>query len=289
MQFFLDQLVNGLTAGAEYALIAAGLALVFGVVQIVNFAQGEFYMLGSYLFFILQTSLGLPYIPMAMLTLIAMACFGALFYYAIVLRVLNHSWQVQLVATLAVSMLLLNLAIVLAGTTPRLTESPFSNIVLSLGDMRVSAQRIIVLFAAIASFTLLYVWLKFTKTGKAMRAISQNREAAEVSGIPVKKVGLYAVVAASLLAGVGSVTISPLYSLQPTMGTLLIIKAFAAVIMGGFGNVTGTILSALFLGVVEAFGVGFVSSDYADVIVFAVMIAVLMFKPHGLFGKVARA
>ena len=289
MQLWLDQLANGLTAGAEYALMAAGLTLIFGVLEIVNFAHGEFYMLSAYMLYLFQTQCGLPYGPAALLAIVGMGVFGAIFYLLVVQRILNRGWQVQLVATLAVSMLMLNLAIVLAGPTPRLTSSPYAAMILVLGPVRLSLQRILVLVGAGLSFSVLFAFLKYSKMGKAMRAVAQNREAAAVTGIPVQRVGLYAVVAGSALAGVAGVTISPLYNLQPSMGTMLIIKAFASVIMGGFGNVPGAIICAFVLGLAEAFGVTVIGSDYADVLVFGVMIAVLLFRPSGLFGRVARA
>jgi branched-chain amino acid transport system permease protein len=289
MQVLLDQLANGLTRGAEYALVAAGLALIFGVVQIVNFAHGEFYMVGAYFLFVAESVLGLPYELGALLSILAMGVFGALFFEVVIRRIIGKGWQTQLVATVAASVLLVNSSIVLAGSVPQTVVSPLSGTILSLGNVHFSAQRLLVLVLAVIAFAALYAVLRYTKVGKAMRAISQNRDAATVVGIPVNRIALAAVVVGSMLAGVAAATIPPLSNVSPTMGGILTLKAFAAVVMGGFGNVTGAIVSAIVLGVVEALGVGYLSSEYGDAIVFGAMIIVLLFRPHGLFGRAVRA
>jgi branched-chain amino acid transport system permease protein len=289
MQLFIDQLVNGLTAGSEYALIAAGLALIFGVVEIVNFAHGELYMLGAYFLYVAQTYLNLPYGLALLVELVMMAGLGVVFYLLVIRRILNRGWQVQLVATLAVSILLINLVIVTAGALPKSVNSSLAYQIVTLGSLRLSVQRILVLGTALVAFAALASFLKYTKTGRAMRALAQNREAAAVVGVPVQRIGLVAVVVASLFCGLASGTIAPLHNVEPTMGTIVIIKAFAAVIMGGFGNVTGAVVSAFFLGLTEAFAIGYISSAYADAIVFAVMIVVLLLRPNGVFGRAVRA
>jgi branched-chain amino acid transport system permease protein len=289
MQVLLDQITNGLTRGAEYALVAAGLALIFGVVQIVNFAHGEFYMVGAYFLFVAQAVMGLPYALGALTAILAMTIFGGVFYVLVIERIIGKGWQTQLVATLAASVLLVNVAIVLAGSVPQTVVSPLSDAILSIGTVHFSAQRLLVLVLAIIAFAALYVFLRFTKVGKAMRAISQNRDAAVVVGIPVNRMALAAVIVGSALAGVAAVTIPPLSNVSPTMGSIVTLKAFAAVVMGGFGNVSGAVVSALILGIVEALGVGFISSEYGDAIVFGAMILVLLVRPYGLFGRPLRS
>jgi branched-chain amino acid transport system permease protein len=284
----IEQLINGVTLGAQYALVAAGLSLIFGVLGIVNFAHGEFFMLGAYMLYIAETPMGLNYPASALVVVVGMGLFGAVYYGVVLARIINHSWQVQLVATLATSLLMVNLAIVLAGPTPRLVDSPWSDAHVSIFGGQVSVQRLIVITTSAIAFLAMYLYLKHAKLGKAMRAVAQNKDAADVVGIPVRRVGLVAVVAGAALAGVAAVTIAPLNNLQPTMGQLLTIKAFAAVIMGGFGNVTGAILSAVVLGMVEALTAGYLTTDYADLVVFGVMLLVLLVRPSGIFGKVAR-
>ncbi len=289
MTYLVDLLLNGLTLGAEYALVAAGLALIFGVLEIVSFAHGELFMVAGYLLYVFITRGRVAYWAAAPAVVLGMIAVGALFYAIVVRRILNRGWQVQLVATLAVSIVLVNGTIVVMGSSPKLVSSPLSEVILRLGSVRLSEQRLLVVGAAIVAFAGLYGVLQHTKTGKAMRAVAQNREAAMVVGIPIQRIGLAAVVTSSALAGVAAATIAPLYNLQPTMGQLVIVKAFAAVIMGGFGNVTGAIVAAAVLGVVEALTIGYVTSDYADVLVFGVMLLTLLFRPQGLFGRIVRA
>jgi branched-chain amino acid transport system permease protein len=161
-----------------------------------------------------------------------------------------------------------------------------------LQEVRVAARSVMrsrfVSVLAVVAFALLYVLLRFTKIGKAMRAISQNREAAIVVGIPPDRVALAAVTLGSLLAGVAAATIPPLSNVSPTMGAILTLKAFAAVVTGGFGNVVGAVVSAIALGIIEALGVGYISSEYGDAIVFGAMILILLLRPHGLFGRPTR-
>jgi branched-chain amino acid transport system permease protein len=288
MQFLLDALVNGVILGSQYALIAAGLALIFGVAGIVNFAQGELYMVGAYALYVGQASLGLPYWLAAIGSVVFMMVFGVGFYTAIVRPVAKAGWQKQLVATLAASVLFVNLAIVLAGSLPKVVHSPLVDNVVAIGSVRFSQQRILVVVCTLLSFLALYVMLKHTKWGKAMRALAQNQSACAVVGIPVHRAGLLAVVIGCALAGVAGATIPLLSNVTPTMGLLLTIKAFAAVIMGGFGNVTGAIVSAFALGIAEALAMGYISTAYADVFVFGVLILVLLLRPHGLFGRAVR-
>lgn len=289
MDLLLDELVNGLTAGAEYALIAAGLALIFGVLEIVNFAQGELYMVGAYFLYLAQAQLHLPYGVALVVDLLGMALLGVVFYTVVIRRILGRGWQVQLVATLAVSILLVNLAIVTAGSLPKTVESALVDKVVSVGTLHVSVQRLVVLATAVVAFAVLAWFLRSTRTGRAMRAVAQNREAATVVGVPIQRIGLATVVIGSVLCGLAAGTISPLYNVAPTMGSLVIVKAFAAVIMGGFGNVGGAIASAFVLGVAEALAIGYVSAAYADAIVFGVMIVVLLVRPEGVLGKAVRA
>jgi branched-chain amino acid transport system permease protein len=285
----LDQLVNGLTLGSQYALVAAGLALIFGVLEIVNFAHGELVMVGAYLLYAGSAYLGLPYPVAALATVAGMVVVGIGFYLAVVHRILHRGWQVQLVATLAVSIVLVNLATVVEGSLPKTAYSEQSVHTVHLAGTPIAVQRLVVLGVTAITFGALVVFLHRTRTGRAMRALAQNREAAVVVGLPATRIGLATVATAAALAGVAAATITPLYSASPTMGTLLSVKAFAAVIMGGFGNVGGAVLSGFVIGISEALAIGYLSSAYADVIVFSVMIAVLLVRPHGLFGRVVRA
>lgn len=285
---FFDQLVNGLTLGSQYALVAGGLALIFSVVGIANFAQGEFYMVAAFMIYGLESA-GLPYLASCVITLAGMAVFGLIVYGVAIRPVTGRGWETQVVSTLAVSLLLTNVAIAGIGSLPRLVHSPLLAHTVSIGPTDVSAQRLLVFAATLMVLVMLGGTVKFSKIGKGMRAVSQNRGAAVIMGIPVRRVEMTAVVIGCILAGVAAVTIAPLGTVTPTIGAPLTIKAFAAVVMGGFGNISGPIVSGLILGLVEAFAGGYISSAYADAFVFGVMIAILVIRPRGLFGRAVRA
>jgi branched-chain amino acid transport system permease protein len=288
MGFLVNQLANGVTNGAAYALLAAGLTLIFGVLGIVNFAHGEFYMLGAYAMYLAYAVLGLNYVLAAILAVLAMAVVGVVFYTIVLRRLLPAGWQPQVVATIAVSLLLINIVTIQTDALPKFVPSPLTNIGLSIGGARFSLQRVLVLVCALLAFLGLYVMLKRTKPGKAMRALSQNPEMCKVVGIPEHRISMLAVVLGIMLTAVASVTIAPLALITPDMGAFPTLKAFAAVVMGGFGYVGGAIASGFMLGIVEALAVGYVSSQYGPAFLFGVMILVLLIRPHGLFGRGSR-
>ena len=173
----IEQVINGLSLGATYALVAAGLAMIFGVLEIVNFAHGEFFMIGSYLFFVLYVTTQLPYPIAGVLTVLLMAVFGALFELLVIRPVIHRTWQTQLVATLGASVLFVNAAIVIFGTFPQRAPTPFVADTWTLGSIRISEQRILLFLMTIAAFLVLHWFVRNTKLGKAMRAVSQNRDA----------------------------------------------------------------------------------------------------------------
>src|SRR5581483_3579870 len=178
----LEQLVHGLTLGSLYAMVAAGLALMFGVVRLINFAHGEFYMLGGYAFAVL----GWPYPVAGLAAVAAMGLFGLAYERAVIRTILSRTWHVQLIATLATSITLTNLAILLFGTQPKEVPTRLSAAILDVGGVRLAWQRIVVLVVAVALFAGLEWFVGHTKLGKAMRAMSQNREACAVVGIDVQ-------------------------------------------------------------------------------------------------------
>jgi branched-chain amino acid transport system permease protein len=288
MGFLVSQLANGVTNGAAYALLAGGLTLIFGVLGIVNFAHGEFYMLGAYAMYLCYAVLGLDYAVAAVVAVLAMAVVGVVFYAVVLRRLLPAGWQPQIVATIAVSLLLINLVTIQTDALPKFVPSPLTNIGLSIGGARFSLQRVLVLACALLAFLGLYVMLRRTKPGKAMRALSQNPEMCKVVGIPEHRIGMLAVVLGIMLTGVASVTIAPLALITPSMGAFPTLKAFAAVVMGGFGYVGGAIASGFILGIAEALAVGYVSSQYGPAFLFGIMILVLLIRPHGLFGRGSR-
>jgi branched-chain amino acid transport system permease protein len=284
LQVIVQQVFNGLTLGSLYGLVAAGLALIFGVMELVNFAHGEFFMVGAFVFYLLFVVLHVPYFAAVLLGAATMVVVGAAFHRAVLRPIIDRTWQVHLVATLAASIVLTNVAIQVFGTTPVNAPTDYSRAVIVFGVLRLTQQRVIVLVVALVVFVGLHLFIRRTKWGKAMRALSQNREACQVVGINVAHVSLLAFAIGTGLAGLAAGLVSPLYNIYPSMGTLLTLKAFAVIIMGGFGNVNGAIYAAFLLGLVESFAAGYLSSEYTDAIAFGVMILVLLVRPNGLFG-----
>ncbi len=285
MDDLLEQAIHGLTLGSLYAMVATGLALMFGVVRLINFAHGEFYMLGGYAFWFAFDVLGWPYPVAAAGAVGAMAAFGVAYQHAVIRSILDRPWHVQLIATLATSIVLTNLAILVFGTQPKEVPTRLSAAILEVGRIRLAWHRLLVLAAAVLVFAALAWFVARTKTGKAMRAMSQNREACAVVGVEPQRIARVTFALSAALAGAAAALVSPLFNIFPDVGALLTLKAFAAVIVGGFGYVTGAIAASLLIGLAEALAAGYVSYAYKDAIAFVVMVAVLLVRPQGLFGR----
>jgi len=285
MEDLLEQLIHGLTLGSMYAMVAAGLALMFGVVRLINFAHGEFFMLGAYAFWFAYRAVGLPYPVAGLVAAVVMGGFGIVYERTVIRSILDRSWHVQLIATLATSITLTNLAIIVFGTQAKEVPTVLSSRILEIGDVRIAWHRLLVLGMSLLVFAALHWFVRRTKTGKAMRAMSQNREACAVVGVDVERVALATFALSAVLAGGAAALVTPLFSIFPDMGALLTLKAFAAVIVGGFGYVQGAIAASFLIGVTESLAAGYISYAYKDAIAFVIMIAVLLWRPQGLFGR----
>jgi branched-chain amino acid transport system permease protein len=286
--FLIQLLINGLVLGVVYAMIATGLSLIFGVLEIVNFAHGEFYMLGAMLAWWLTTQLHLPYFLMVGAVVLVSLAAGYLLYVALLSAMRGANFERSMLLTLGLSMVLQNGAIYLFTTDPRMLRTQYSYQSVVLGDVRVSVLRLLALGLGVTAFVLLYGVLHHTRVGKAMRAVAQNRDAALMVGIDPKLVSAIAVALGIGLSGLAGAALAPVYSVHPLMGFAFIFKAFALVIIGGMGNVAGTGIAAVTLGIMESFGGGFLSPVLVDAMAFIAMIAVLLVKPQGLFGRGVR-
>jgi branched-chain amino acid transport system permease protein len=268
-----------------YAMVATGLALMLGVARLINFAHGEFFMLGAYAFWFGYRELALPYPVAGLLAVAAMIVWGLAYQLTVIRAILARSWHVQLIATLATSIVLTNLAIIVFGTQPKEVPTTLSSTILDVGGFRLVWQRLLVLGGSLVIFAALHRFVARTRAGRAMRAMSQNREACAVVGVDVQQVALITFAVSAALAAAAAVLVSPLFNIFPDMGTGLTLKAFAAVVAGGFGYVNGAIAASFLIGVTEALAGSYVSYAYKDAIAFLVMIAVLLWRPQGLFGR----
>jgi branched-chain amino acid transport system permease protein len=286
--FYAQLLLNGILMGVIYALVAMGLSLIFGVLEIVNFAHGEFYMLGAMLAYFLTASWGFGYWPtIALVTLTGLAL-GYVLYEGLRLALRGGGFERSILLTLGLSMVLQNGAVFLFTTTPRMMNSAISYSNVFVGGLRLPVARLYALALGLAAFCVLYLTLYRTRVGKAMRGVAQNRDAALMVGIDPRVVSRLAVAIGIGLSGLAGAALAPVYAVHPLMGFSFVFKAFAIIIIGGLGNVSGAAIAAVMLGIIESLAGGFLPLALADAIAFISMILVLLLKPQGLFGRGVR-
>lgn len=286
---FLAQLAaNGLSVGFGYALAAIGLALIFGILGQVNFAHGELYMVAAFVLFWAMQALGLPYVLAALVVIAAMAGFGALLAQLVIVPNLDRGFESIVLGTLAVGIILQNAVRLGFGATPLDISAPLQAVSFDIGGVLLFGQRLLVGAAFLVAFAGLWAFLRFSEIGRAMRAMAQNREACLMVGIDGRRVARWTAALAAALVGLAGVVIAPLFDLYPNMGTEVVIKSFAVVIIGGMGNVWGAAVAGIALGLAESYAGGLGSAGIRDAIAFAVMIAMLLARPQGLFGRSVR-
>ncbi|MGE0314081.1 MAG: branched-chain amino acid ABC transporter permease [Lautropia sp.] len=283
--YLLQLTLNGLVLGLFYALIAAGLALIFGVLEIINFAHGELLMVGAYVMAFALPALGGQYVPAMLTALVVSAALGVLLYDGFLVRLREKDFERSILITMGLSMVLLYGCQYLFTSTPILVNTQLGFEGVQVGSIRITWTRVIASGIAIAAFGALWFILHRTQFGRAMRAVAINREAALMVGVRPRTVARHAVIVASVLAGLAGAALAPVHIVQPIMGQFLIFKAFALVIIGGLGSMGGAIVAGIALGVIENWIGGFFEVIWQETAAFVVMIAVLLLKPHGLFGR----
>jgi len=284
----LQLLINGLALGVIYALIAMGLALIFGVLEIVNFAHGELYMLAAMAAYFVTSDLHTGYWVSIVLVTAGGFCLGVVLYELLLAPVAGRSFERSILLTLGLSMVLQNGAVFLLTTTPRMEITRYSYSTLVVGDLRLPVLRLNALGLALSAFAILYFVLHRTRSGKAMRGVAQNRAAALMVGIDPRAAARLAVAIGVGLSGLAGAALAPVYSVHPAMGFAFVFKAFAIIIIGGLGNVSGAALAAVMLGVLESLAGGFLPPAFVDALAFVLMILVLLLRPQGLFGRGVR-
>ena len=285
MNEILQQLLNGIIIGSSYALLAVGLTLIFGIMRIVNFAHGEFYMLGGVFCFYLASRLGINYFAALGLALVLAMALGALLERSILRWLKDASIDSTIIVTIGLSVFMQNITLLWMGPVPRNIPTPFSNAPLSAFGLTFTAIQIFVLLVTALVIVGFHVLLKHTFLGKAMRATFTQRDAARLVGIDTDRIGGVTFILGSGMAALAGAMLRSIYLVYPSMGAIAVLKAFIIVIVGGLGNIMGAIAGGLILGVAESFVSGFISSDYSEAIGFFIVIAVLLFKPQGLFGR----
>ena len=268
-----------------YALMASGLSLTWGSLKMLNFAHGEFYMLGGYAIYFLFAVLGFP-APLAVLLAMAVVMVVGAFVEQLVINPLldKPGWEVSpIIATLGISIFLQNFALRAWGE--RFKNVPYyANGTLVVSGIRVAEQRVIILMVAVLVILIGAVLLKRTRLGMALRATAQDRDAAMLMGINVRAVYTWTVAISAALAALAASMLAPIFSVNPWMGLSLLLKAFVVCVLGGLGSLEGAILGSVLLGTAESLTVVFWSSEWQDVIAFVLLLVVLWFRPSGLIG-----
>lgn len=288
LSFYIQLLLNGIVIGVIYALVAMGLSLIFGVLEIVNFAHGEFYMLGAMLAYYLTMNAGIGYWPTILIVTAVALSLGYVLYEALLVSLSGHSFERSILLTLGLSMVLQNGAVFLFTTTPKMISNTLSYSSIIVGELRLPHSRLFALGLGLVAFGALYVILYHTRVGKAMRGVAQNRDAALMVGIDPRAVSRLAVAIGIGLSGLAGAALAPVYAVHPLMGFSFVFKAFAIIIIGGLGHISGAAFAAVGLGILESLAGGFLPLVLSDALAFIAMIAVLLLRPQGLFGRGVR-
>jgi len=276
--------VNGLLLGGVYALVSIGLTLIFGVCRVINFAQGEYLMLGIYGAFWLFHLLGIdPYISF-LLTTPLVFIFGILTQKMIIRPLLNAPSSSLIFATFGLSIVLQNGALLVWKSDPRSIQTSYSNAVLLLGGVAFNTPRLVIFVVTVAIVVGLYFFLNRTYWGKALTAVAQDRGAAQLMGVDIYKVYRIAFGMGVGLEGLAGALLLPIYSAEPTIGFNFCIIAFVVVVLGGMGNVFGAFLAGLIIGFVEAFSGFFISPQLQGGFYFLIFVVFLIIRPQGLMG-----
>lgn len=280
----LQAIVTGVLTAGIYALVSIGLTLIFGVVRIVNFAQGEFVMVGMYVTYWLWKLWGIdPYLSL-FITMPVLFCFGVLVQRFLLQPIMRAPDLAQIFMTVGLSVVLMNAALFFFTADFRSVKTAYAEWAWRLGGVTIPVPRLFAFLGALLLAALLTLFLSKTDTGKALRAVAQDREVSMLLGIKPEQMYLLAVGLGAALAGAAGSLIVPFFYVFPTVGVTFVLIAFVVVILGSLGSVEGAMLAAFIVGVAESLGILFAGADLGLVMVYAILVAVLVFKPSGIMG-----
>lgn len=286
---FVTQIINGLSTGGMYALVAIGYTMVYGIAKMINFAHGEFIMVGAYIAYIFTSMLGMPIIISVLASIIGCALLGVVTEKVAYKPLRNSGSLSVLITAIGVSYLLQNIFLVLFGSAAITFPAYLPQGSLSLFGLSLSYVSALSLLLTVVCTGVLLWFVNKTRLGKAMRAVSEDKGAAELMGINVNTTISMTFAIGSGLAAVAGIIYGLSYSLiNPYLGAMLGIKAFIAAVLGGIGDVKGAMIGGLLIGVAESFTIAYISSTFSDAVVFGILIFILLVKPTGLFGKNVR-
>lgn len=286
LNLFLQQLINGLSVGSIYALIALGYTMVYGIIRLINFAHGEIMMVGAYIAFLLAANTSLPFILVLLIAMVLSALIGVTIE-TIAYKPLRKAPRISvLITAIGVSLFLQNLALVIFKADPKIMPELIVKKPIVIGPIQVGTVTLTTLFLSIFFMIALDLFVKRTKPGKAMRAVSEDKEAAMLMGIHVNRTISLTFAIGSALGALGGVLYGITYTqVFPTLGVLPGLKAFVAAVFGGIGLIPGAVLGGFVIGMIETFTKAYLSTQWSDAIVFGLLILVLLVKPTGILGK----
>jgi len=284
----LQHLVNGLVLGGTYALLGIGLTLIFGLMNVVNFAHGEFYTLGAYATFAALTLADLNFFAALGLAIVCGLVVGAVTEFLLVRPLRRESIDTVMLVMIGVWIAMQNSELLVWGGVAKSIPHPFSTTPLTLGGVSLAPLRLFVLVAALGLIVGAHLLIHRTRLGRAMRATFQDADTAALMGVRIRRIYTATFALGSGLAAAAGALLGPIFIAYPSMGDLASLKAFSVVILGGLGNIAGATVGGLVLGVAEELGAGYVSSGYRDAVGFVIIIAVLLLRPSGLIARAER-
>ena len=285
MTVLLQSLISGILIGGVYALIGIGLTIIFGVMRVINFAHGDIMMIGMYLTYNLFTLLGIDPFASVLITIPLMFLFGGFLQKVFINRVLNSLPQNQILLTIGLGLIMSNTMMLIYTSDYKILTTSYSSSSVNIFGISVSEPLAISFVITAVITALLYWFLLKTDTGQAIRATAQDREAAQLMGINVKRMSIIAFGLGAALAGTAGALISPTYYIFPQIGSTFTLKAFVITVLGGMGSIVGATLGGVIIGIAESMSAVYISSGWKDVVVFVLFLLVLLFKPAGLMGK----
>jgi branched-chain amino acid transport system permease protein len=288
LEALLQHLVNGLVLGGTYALLGIGLTLIFGLMNVVNFAHGEFYTLGAYAAFAMLAVLGLPFVAAIPAAVVAGMALGALCERVLLRPLRGESIDSVMLVMIGLWIAMQNAELLAWGGVAKSIPHPFPTAPLVAGHLGIAPLRLFVFAAAIALIVGAHLVIHRTRLGRAMRATFQDADTAALMGVRIGRIHTATFALGSGLAAAAGALLGPIFLVYPSMGDLASLKAFSVVILGGLGNVAGATFGGLLLGVAEELGAGYISSGYRDAVGFVIIILVLLFRPSGLFARSER-
>ncbi|NLL36676.1 MAG: branched-chain amino acid ABC transporter permease [Fretibacterium sp.] len=281
---FFQQVLNGVILGCIYALIALGLSLVFGILEMTNFAHGEFYMLGAFMALFSMTHLGVPFFVALLIAMLGMALVSALIERMVFRPIVGKPLINSMLLSFGLSTALANLALFFFKADPRKITSGLAGVRFRFWGLFLTGERLAILILSIILVLGLTWFIQRTRMGKAMRAVAQDRVAAQLAGVNVKRVYSVTFAISGALAAAAGTMVGAMFFVSPEMGFTVVLKSFVIVILAGAGRIRGVILAAVLIGLVESLGGGFISYAYKDAYPFLLLVLLFIFKPEGLMG-----